>query len=262
MEIELDSLSDYYFVQILPIKKENISIDSVWIHNKDHKNIYLNVRVKSYEMAMESLSISLFVNDDLFGKTSVLLKKNKSEIVSFSIPDTGEFYAKITMNDNRLKFDNILYFNVIKKEKIPVLAIGENNSFLSKLYMDEEFAFTTASLSTLDFGLFSKQKLIVLNELPSFSNAMIQSLKSFKGNLVIIPSSNCNLQSYNELLGGLQIGKMENAVKLRSYVNKINYGHPFFKNVFEKKTDNYQYPIIEQFYPGHFFKSTSLLKAE
>jgi len=257
--LRLDSLSNYYFVQILPVQKGNISIDSVWIDDKDHKNIQVNVKVKSYEMAVENLSVSLFVNDNLFGKTTVLLERNNSKIINFIIPDTGEFYAKITLNDNRLKFDNTLYFNSIKKEKLPVLAIGENNRFLSKLYTDGEFAFTTASLSTLDYSLFSRQKLIILNEIPSFSNTLIQSLKNFKGNLVVIPSNDCDIKSYNELLNSFQIGKMENVMRLRRYVSKINYNHPFFKNVFEKKTENYQYPVIEQLYPTHFFRGTSLL---
>ncbi len=259
-DVSLDNLSTYYFVQMQPVQKENISIDSVWINDENPQNIKVNVLVKSHEMEVKNLSISLFVNDDLFGKSTISMEKNKSELIDFIIPATDEFSARITLNDNRLKFDNTLYFNTIKKEKIPVLAIGENNKFLSKIYNDKEFIFISTSLKSLDYSLFSKQKLIVLNELPSYSTALIQSLKNFKGNMVIIPSLDCDLQSYNELLNSLQIGKMEQAVTSKKYVNKINYSHPFFKNVFEKKTDNYQYPLVDQYYSGHFFRSTSLLK--
>jgi len=108
--------------------------------------------------------------------------------------------------------------------------------------------------------LFSKQRLIILNELQSISNTLIQSLKGFRGHLVIIPSKDIDLQTYNHLLTTLQIGKVEKPMESKIYINKINYNHPFFKNVFEKKTDNFQYPMVKQYYPNHFFLRTYLLK--
>ena len=256
----LDSLSDYYFVQTLPVKKENISLDSVWINDEIDENIIINALIKSYEMNISDLSISLFMNKELFGKTTVSLDKNKSEIIEFSIPKTNQFSAKIALNDNRLKFDNTLYFNTVKKDKIPVLVIGENNQFLSKIYTNDRFDFVSTKVESLDYGLITKQRLIVLNELESYPNSLIQSLKNFQGNLVIIPSLKANLTSYNQLFADLGIGKMNKIIESKKYVNKINYNHPFFKNVFEKKTNNYQYPYVEQYFSSEIFLRSSLLK--
>ena len=259
-KLQLDSINNYYFIQTLPVKKENISLDSVWINEKKHENIRINALVKSYEMAIDNLSISLFINDTLFGKSTVTLDKNKTKIVEFIIPKKDEFSAIITLNDNRLKFDNALFFTINKKEKTPVLVIGNNNSFLSKIYTKDEFVLSQVNSNAIDYSLFSKQRLIILNELKSFSNAMIQSIKSFKGNLVVIPSKDSDSQTYNELFTAMHIGKVGKPIDSKSYVNKINYSHPFFKNVFEKQTDNFQYPIVKQYYPNKFILKSSLLK--
>lgn len=259
-ELKLDSLVDYYFIQTLPVQRGNISLDSVWINDNNHENTKINALIKSHEMVVDNLSVSLFINDSLFGKSTISLEKNKSKIVEFVIPYKDEFYANITLEDNRLKFDNTLFFNTVKREKTPVLVIGSNNKFLSKIYTKDEFVMTSTNIKSIDYSLFSKQRLIILNELQSFSNTMIQNLKGFKGHLVIIPSKDIDLQTYNQLLTTLKIGKVEKPINSKIYVNKINYNHLFFKNVFEKKTDNFQYPMVKQYYPNHFFLGTSLLK--
>lgn len=259
-DLNLDSLSNYYFVQTLPVKKENIAIDSIWINDKDHENLIVKTLVKSYGLSAENLSVSLFIGENLYGKSTISLKEDQSKTIEFSIPDADEFYGKITLDDHRLSFDNTLFFNTVKREKIPVLAIGENNNFLSKLYADDEFQFASSNLESLDFGLLQKQKLIIVNELEFFSNVLIQSLKNYQGNLVIIPSVNSDLQSYNKLLTALQVGKIDPIIDSKKYINKINFGHPFFKDVFEKKTDNYQYPMVSKYFPNRFFSKSSLLK--
>ncbi len=259
-DLHLDSLSEYYFVQTLPVQKGNISLDSVWIDNRNNENTHINILVKSYEMPIEDISISLFINNDLFGKTTISLDKNKSEIIEFIIPNKDAFSARITLIDNRLKFDNTLFFNTVKKDKIQVLAIGGNNQFLSKVYTEDEFEFISSKVNSINYGLIPKQKLIILNELDSYSNSLIQSLKNYRGNLVIIPSLNGDLQSYNQFLTSIKAGKITQITDSKKYINKINYSHPFFKNVFEKKTDNFQYPMVDKYFSSHFFMKTSLLK--
>ncbi|MCD6543977.1 MAG: BatA domain-containing protein, partial [Flavobacteriaceae bacterium] len=259
-KLQLDSLINYFFIQTVPVQKGNISMDSVWINDKNHENAKINAMIKSNDMAVDNLSVSLFINDTLFGKSTITLDKNKSKTVEFVIPYKDEYFGNITLEDNRLKFDNTLFFNTIKNEKIPVLVIGSDNIFLSKIYTEDEFVMTSANIKSIDYSLFSKQRLIILNELQSFSNVLIQSLKGFRGHLVIIPSKDIDLQTYNQLLATLLIGKVEKPMESKIYINKINYNHPFFKNVFEQKTDNFQYPMVKQYYPNHFFLRTSLLK--
>ena len=123
-----DSLATYNFVQENPSKVENISIDSVWTGEVDFQNRQLKARIRSHETAVHNLSISLFLDNKLFGKTTVSLGKNTSEEILFSIPNSKNIIGKFSLNDNQLLFDNVFYFAANKKEKSKVLSIGENVS--------------------------------------------------------------------------------------------------------------------------------------
>jgi hypothetical protein len=43
-------------------------------------------------------------------------------------------------------------------------------------------------------------------------------------------------------------------------VTKINYSHPFFKGVFRKEIKNFQYPIVNIYYPSNLIKASYLLR--
>jgi len=65
------------------------------------------------------------------------------------------------------------------------------------------------------------------------------------GNLVIIPSQEVNVEALNRFLatfGALQAKEYAVADKK---VTKINFNHPLFSTVFEKKIDNFQYPNVK-----------------
>ena len=132
-----DSLASYNFVQENPNKTENISIDSVWTGEIDFQNRQLKARIRSHHAVVDNLSISLFLNNKLFGKTTASLGKNTSEEILFSIPNSKNIVGKFSLNDNQLIFDNVFYFAANKKEKSKVLAIGETSLFLSKIYTDQ-----------------------------------------------------------------------------------------------------------------------------
>jgi len=169
-DVFLDSLSTYSFIQTTPNKAENISIDSIWASEKNKDNIKIKARIKSYNLSIKNLSISLFITDKLFGKTTINLEKNKLETIEFSIPFEQNTHGYISLNDQKLPFDNTMYFSFPNKEKINVLAIGEEAHFLSKIYTEEDFNFVSSSLKSLDYTLIAKQQVIVLNDIKYLPN--------------------------------------------------------------------------------------------
>jgi hypothetical protein len=90
-----------------------------------------------------------------------------------------------------------------------------------------------------------KQDAIILNELKDIPQALQTTLKSFVekgGNLVVIPSSESSISNLNNFLSsfeGIQFKSLGTSEKM---VTKINFSHPLFSGVFEKKVDNFQYP--------------------
>ncbi len=80
---------------------------------------------------------------------------------------------------------------------------------------------------------------------------MGQSLEVFvkqKGNLVIIPSTDIDIGTYNALLESFQAGRITDKFQEDKSVTGINYDHPFFNQVFEKEVYNFQYPVLSQGY--------------
>jgi len=262
-EMNFDSLTNYSIVQTLPNNFENIAIDSVWIKDQNKESIKIKAVIKSHQFAIKNLSVSLFLGDRLFGKTTVDVNNNSQAEIEFSIPNQKSIQGKLSLNDNKLEFDNKLYFNIKDNERTKVLAIGEKSNFLSKIYTDDDFIFTSTSLRNLDYSAISKQEVIVLNELKKFTIPLIKTLHNFianEGNIVLIPSLESDITSYNKLFSDLDLGKIKKLKHDKKVVTTINYSHPFFKNVFQKQISNFQYPMVQSFFETNLKTATPLLQ--
>jgi len=264
-DLQKDTISNHNFVQIVPIKKLNISIDSVYISNLNYETISLKALVKSHNTKAQKIPISLYNDTVLIGKSTVDIPENNTAEVEFSIPFSGAINGKITIVDDNLSFDNELYFVINKTDKINVLTIGGNNDFLSKIYTNDEFNFDQSSIKNLDYNLLNNQNLIILNELENIPNSLINSLSdaiSNGTNLVIIPNTNINITSYNMLFRKLNVGAINSKIENELTITDINFSHPFFQNVFEKQVKNFQYPKVNNYYQSTLKNSSSLIKFE
>ncbi|MDO6758931.1 BatA domain-containing protein [Tamlana sp. 2_MG-2023] len=248
--IEPDSLTQIHLVKLEAVNKNNIAIDSAFISKTNANNLELSVSLKNSGAAIENLPMSLFNDDKLIAKTSVAIIKASE--TTFTLPTNAIINGKITIEDASLQFDNTLFFNINKASKINVLAINAaDDVFLKRIYTDDEFNYTSTTEKQLNFNLIDKQHLIILNELEAVSTAMISALKLFTnqgGSLVVIPSENVQLNSYNQLLNnyGAQFTKH---IPLEKRITTINYSHPLYNNgVFEKQVKNFQYPKVSSYY--------------
>ncbi|QCX39348.1 hypothetical protein FF125_13200 [Aureibaculum algae] len=264
-KFEIDSLNSYFITQISPKQVSNLSIDSVYISDQNNETIQLTTLVKNYGNSKENISVSLYNNELLAGKSAINLAEEASGKINFNIPNSGKFNGKLQLDDENLTFDNELYFSMDRPEKINVTAIGSDNSFLSKIYTSDEFNFTSTTLNNLDYNTLNQQNLILLNELESISVALNSTLKSFTnngGSLVIIPSLNMNLNSYNAALTSLKMGKVLGQVNSEIAVTTINFSHPLLKGVFEKQIKNFQYPNIKSHFRSNFTRASSIVDFE
>ncbi len=245
-----DSLTNLHLVKLQPINTSNVTIDSVYVSKRTASSIELKVLIKNSGNALENLPVSLFSNDNLIAKTSVAIKDHAETI--FSLPVNEVINGKITINDVNLQFDNSLYFNINNGSKAHVLSINAaNDSFLRRIYTDNEFNYTATLENQLDYNIIDQQHLIILNELDAIPNALVASLKQFTkqgGVLIVIPSKNINIQSYNLLLANYG-SNFKNLLLTEKRITTINYAHPLYNNgVFEKQVSNFQYPKVKSFY--------------
>jgi hypothetical protein len=101
----------------------------------------------------------------------------------------------------------------------------------------------------LDYNQIEKQDAIVLNEVSEIPQALQTTLKSFVekgGNITIIPSDNSSVSSLNTFLANFGSVQFKTISITPKKITKINFKHPLFSAVFEKKIDNFQYPTTEK----------------
>ncbi len=263
--LSIDSLATYNFTQLSPSKSTNISIDSMYISNRNNETITLKVVAKNYNSKTRAVPISLYDENVLLGKSTVDLTENKSEEVEFKIPFKKTINGRIQTVDDNLTFDNELYFTINQTDKINVLAIGDATRFLEKVYTSDEYIFKSNKLNQLDYNSLSEQNLIVLNELEEIPAALVDNIfdaVSKGSNLVIIPSVTMNQNSYNRLFTKLNIGSVEANNTIELQITDINFSHPFYESVFEKSIKNFQYPRINSYYSTVLKNKSSLVSFE
>ncbi len=263
-EIENDSSYTINLVQLKPIKTNNIAIDTLYISKRNSSNLELTVGVNSNEN-MENFPVAYYNDDNLVSKTAVS-SSNKNKAV-FTIPTNTIINGKITIEDTSLQFDNSLFFNINEDAKTNVLVINEaNDSFLKRIYTNDNYNYTAFKNNTLDYNSIDKQNLIVLNELETIPNSLVTALNAFTKNggvVIVIPNTNSNIKAYNTFLNNFGFSPFKALNKIEKRLTTINYSHPIYsEGVFEKQINNFQYPKIQSYYPQDIVTSSAILKFE
>ena len=249
----LDSIKNTqnHLVQLSADKVKNVVIDSVYIKSTNTENIDL-VAILSTNEVIETIPVSVFNDEKLIAKTAAKFNTNQKAEVTFTIRANEAIKGRIEISDSGLLYDNKLYFNIDKKEKINVLAIGDVDSeYLKRIYTDDEFQFSSYSLKNLNYSSIERQNLIILNELNNIPNALITSLNSFTkngGNLTLIPGKNIDSNSYNLLSVNYFSTTYLQKQQTKSNITSISFSHPLYENVFEKNVTNFQYPSVNEYY--------------
>ncbi len=234
-----------YFIIPKAEQKNNVSIDSVFI-SQNLENFYeIGVKLSDFGDDSKNIPIALYNQNKLVAKTLVNFEE-KIKIVNFTIPKI-DFHGYVNVQDKGLDYDNSLYFSISKPEKTNVIGIGENSKsgFLSRIYTNDEFNFNNFEINSLDYNSIEKQDAIVLNELKDIPQALQTTLKAFVekgGSVVIIPSQESLPANLNSLLSNFGSVQYFNTINTEKLITKINFSHPIFASVFEKKIDNFQYP--------------------
>jgi hypothetical protein len=238
-----------YFIQPEAQNKTNISIDKVIISNVLDQFYELKITLQAFGETENEVPLSVLSNNKAIAKTIAKFESAKTEI-AITIPKK-DFHGTISIEDNSLSYDNTYYVSISKPKKASVIAIGtsDKNNFLGRIFTTEEFSFVTTDLATLDYNQIENQDAILLNELEDLPIALGTTLKSFYekgGSIVFIPNGKNTpslLNAFAKNFGGLSYSKLSTSGK---QITKINFDHPLYQTVFEKKVTNFQYPNTKE----------------
>jgi hypothetical protein len=229
-------------------KKNNISVDSVYLYQSLDNFYEIGVKLKSFGQIEQEIPVAIYNQKTLVAKTQIKFNQSEKELF-FTIPKV-DFNGFVSIDDPGLQYDNQYYFSISKPEKVKVIAIGDanKNEFLSKIYTENEFIFTSIELKALDYNILEKQDAVILNEINDIPQALQTTLKAFYekgGNVIFIPSEENKVENINSFLIKFGSFTMIDYQKKEKKITSILFAHPLYNGVFEKKADNFQYPITK-----------------
>lgn len=237
-----------YFVIPVAEQKNNIAIDSVYIQQTLDNFYDIGIKLSANGEDFKDIPIALYNKNKLVAKTLLNFETN-TKTINFTIPKE-DFHGYVSITDKGLAYDNTYYFSISKPSKTNVISIGDTDksNFLARIYTNDEFNYNNFPLANLDYNLLEKQDAIVLNEVKDIPQALQTTLKSFVtkgGNLIIIPAQESNITELNSFVANFGAMQFKTAAQADKKVTKINFNHPLFSSVFEKKIDNFQYPTTK-----------------
>ncbi|MGV6832581.1 MAG: BatA domain-containing protein [bacterium] len=234
-----------HLVQPLPEDNSNIRIDTLMISGNTTNTYDIKALVNTNDI---KVPISLYVNDQLQSKSA----SNENGEALFSIPKNQALNGYLQIDDPNIAFDNTLYFTINTLPKINVLSITEqSDDFLKRIYADDEFSFKSVAYTQLNYNEIVDQDLIVLNGIKNIDTALKNALLEFNRNgkyILIIPSIDINLSSYNQLFKELNTPKYVSLIEEENLITKITFDHPLYRDVFDQKVSNFQYPKVTNYY--------------
>lgn len=255
----------YNLVKLNATSKGNAFVDSVWIKSDSPEKIELTARVYNAYSDKEDINVTLWINDEIQGKRVAKVEENKLLDIDFTINSKEYFTGKLTLEDNRLGFDNDFYFSLPKKEKLNVLSLGEITDYLKRIYLEDEFNYTEISLSEWGATDTGKFDLIILNELQSIPSYLSETLVEYiknGGKTVLIPGKTIESSEYNKFLDQINLGSIADIITRELKITDINFDDPFFKDVFKKREENFSYPTASFSYRSSFKNFIPLMKFE
>ena len=234
-----------YFIIPEAEQKNNIAIDSVYIQQTLDSFYEIGIKLSANGDDFNDIPIALYNKNKLVAKTLINFETN-TKTINFTIPKE-DFHGNVSVSDKGLAYDNAYYFSISKPSLTNIFSIGdaEKSKYLARIYTNDEFNYNNFPIANLDYNLLEKQDAIVLNELKDIPQALQTTLKSFVtkgGNLIIIPAQESNVSNLNTFMANFGPLQFKTASQSDKKVTKINFNHPLFSSVFEKRIDNFQYP--------------------
>ena len=261
-----DSTISGYLLPLVSARVNNLYIDSCWFDSPAQQAGFparLHVKLSnSSNLDFEKVPVRVTVNKIQKAVASVdILAGNSAEIVlPFINYQGGICQGLVEIIDYPVTYDDKFYFSYNVASAMSVMAIdGENeNTFLNALFAsDSSIVYERVQENKLDYSVFGKYNLIILNSVGSISSGLAQELKRFLengGGLSLIPAPNADLTSYNAFLRDLNAGMLGTLDTINTVVSKINQNHPLFRDVFEasvgvrKLPANVELPLVFSHY--------------
>ena len=261
------------FIPIVSSEINNVYIDSVWFESPvqqfNTSQILHAIVVNKSNKEIVNGSLKLMINGKQMSINSFDIEaENKKDVsISFKVKNNGINNGILKIEDYPIAYDDDFYFSFNAKSTINVLVInGKENktgaSFKSLMQNDSLFLFHESMETEIDYGIFSRLNMIVLNDIENISSGLTMELQKFinqGGSLVVFPKPPSDFKNYNLAFQSLHLPQIESKDSVDTKTQLINFEQGLFEGVFEKVEARMDLPKIREHY---IFKGTASTLAE
>ena len=244
-----------HLVQLQPVTRQNIAIDSLYVERNPDNNLVLNVLLSNMEANAENTSIALYNDNVLLAKTAVSIPKNGTSKTEFRLNENTKINGRVSLEDPAITFDNSRYFTINAPQKIKVIAInGAKDNFIKNIFTPDEFDLVSTPIDNLNYNDITNANLVIINEIKQIPVSLINVLEPFinqGGSVCFIPSMDGDLASYQQFISKYSaIGPTQKIIQEKK-ITSIHFSHPLYQGVFDKKITNFQYPKVNSYYQSN-----------
>lgn len=260
LNLNTDSNTFVYLIPLSTSKINNLYIDSCWFESPGrsiNKLEELNVQLfNSGDEDYDNIPLKLFINGKQKAVNSFSIEKNSSQIIklNFTNTETGILSAMLEITDYPITYDNKFYFNYRINEKTNILLINKNaeNKYIKALFDEnDDFILDFEAIGSIKASVFSTYQLIILDEITELPSGLQQELRDFiqkGGSLVLIPSENADLNSYNQFFNLLKSNAFILKDNSGTEMAEINYNHYIYRDVFKEIKKKLILPKLKSYY--------------
>ena len=253
------------YIQLISKIESNVAIDSVYLSESKLDSRTIAVSLKNQGKRVENLILSALQNQIIVAKITVNISANDIKEVLLRIPNNVTNISLKLDYQDRFDFDNTHFISFKKNDKINVLLLTEENTYLERIYTNDEFSLSKKQLTEIGFDLIDMQNLVLVEGLNNISVALQNKFVDFVekgGSLVLIPTKKDQIENINSIFNTLNLGLLKDKIQDSILVTKIHFSHPILQNVFEKEVRNFQYPKANIYFEGIYKDEQPILTFE
>lgn len=259
-------------ISCIPIKSSevnNVYIDSVWfetpVQQYETQQIIHAIIINKSNKDIENGSLKLYINNAQVSLASFNVSAgNKKDVsISFTVKIKGVNKGVLKIEDYPITYDDNFYFSFNAQTTINGLVINGKETktagnFRSLMQNDSLFIYKENNEVSIDYSLFAKVNIIVLNELSTLTSGLTSELQKFVnagGSVVIFPNKKSDIASYNTAFQSLQLPQIIKLDTTNIKTQSINFEQGLYEGVFDKVDQRMDLPkVFEHF---EFTKTTN-----
>lgn len=256
--LQPDTSMVYNFVPIPVNAVPNLYIDTCWFDAPTHhfnQLEVLNVRIVNHSQSdYPQVPVNFYLNDSIKALAAEELKAGEQKVITLQYTNTnlGFQQGRIEISDYPIVYDNTIYLAYHVKNELKTLLIETNNqgttrNFQAMFLNDPYIRLDIERADRLQISALPDYSTIILNEMKHLSSGLIEELIKYVrngGTLVVIPPSNADAITYNQLFSPLNIPLLGEYDTIAIPIAAIAYRDELFEEVFKDEAQQVELPLI------------------